>query len=96
MYLGGSAVADEDSKKPCDEPNDEDASQASEEPRAEFRMELVDSLPGGRAVIGVEQEGEFVWLASKEHVTEQARAEFVDQLTRIVREGLWVQNWPGR
>lgn len=67
------------------------------EPRAqaEFRMELRDSLPGGRAVIGVEQEGEFVWLASKKHVSEQARDEFVEQLTKIVREGWWVQNWPG-
>ena len=36
------------------------------------RMELVDSLPGGRAVIGVEQDGEFTWLASKEHVSQQA------------------------
>lgn len=65
-------------------------------PQAEFRMELCESLPGGRAVVGVEQEGEFVWLASKQHVTEQARDEFVEQLGRIVREGWWVQNWPGR
>lgn len=63
--------------------------------QAEFRMELCDTLPGGRAVIGVEQEGEFVWLASKKHVSEQARDEFVEQLTKIVREGWWVQNWPG-
>jgi hypothetical protein len=66
-----------------------------EEPRAEFRMELRDSLPGGRAVIGVEQEGEFMWLASKEHLTQQAVDEFVEQLSRIVNEGWWVQNWPG-
>ncbi|MFC5202818.1 hypothetical protein [Streptomyces kaempferi] len=65
-------------------------------PQAEFRMELRDSLPGDRAVIGVEQEGEFLWLASRKHVTEKARDEFVDQLQRIVREGWWVQNWPGR
>ncbi|MEV7793359.1 hypothetical protein AB0O68_15405 [Streptomyces sp. NPDC087512] len=66
------------------------------EPPAQFRMELVDALPGGRAVIGVEQEGEFMWLADRHHVTPQARDEFVDQLTRIVRERWWVQNWPGR
>lgn len=65
-------------------------------PQAEFRMELRDSLPGGRAVIGVEQEGEFIWLASREHVSDQARDEFVDQLTKIVEQGWWVQNWPGR
>lgn len=68
---------------------------SQQEPRAEFRMELRDSLPGDRAVIGVEQEGEFVWLASRKHVSEQARDEFVDQIGRIVRDGLWVQNWPG-
>ncbi|MEU3507602.1 hypothetical protein ABZ733_06700 [Streptomyces longwoodensis] len=65
------------------------------EPQAEFRMELVDALPGGRAVMGVEQEGEFMWLADKHHVSPQARDEFVEQLSRIVREGWWVQNWPG-
>lgn len=65
-------------------------------PQAEFRMELRDSLPGDRAVIGVEQEGEFMWLASRKHVTEQAVDEFVDQLQQIVHNGWWVQNWPGR
>jgi hypothetical protein len=59
-------------------------------------MELRDTLPGDRAVIGVEQEGEFVWLASKEHVSKQAVDEFVEQLSRIVEEGWWVQNWAGR
>lgn len=91
-------MADDNGNQPRgDEPNDEDASQADKAgvaPQAEFHMELVDNLPGGRAVIGVEQEGEFVWLASKEHVSEQARDEFVEQLTRIVHDGLWVQNWP--
>jgi hypothetical protein len=64
-------------------------------PCSGFRMELVDSLPGGRAVIGVEQEDEFVWLASKEHVSPQAVDEFTEQITRIVTEGWWVQNWSG-
>ncbi|MEU9558126.1 hypothetical protein [Streptomyces fumanus] len=65
------------------------------EPQAEFRMELVDGLPGGRADMGGEQEGVFMWLADRHHVTPQARDEFVEQLQRIVREGWWVQNWPG-
>ncbi|MEV5977557.1 hypothetical protein [Streptomyces sp. NPDC052114] len=65
-------------------------------PKAEFRMELRDSLPGDRAVIGVEREGEFMWLASRKYVHPQAVEEFVDQLQRIVREGMWVQNWTGR
>ncbi|MFE1587026.1 hypothetical protein [Streptomyces sp. NPDC059402] len=65
------------------------------QPEAEFRMELVDSLPGGRAVMGVERKGEFMWLADRHHVTPQARDEFIEQLTTIVRERWWVQNWPG-
>lgn len=64
-------------------------------PRAEFKMELTDSLPGDRAVIGVEQEGEFMWLASKKHLSQQAVDEFTEQLSRIVNEGWWVQHWPG-
>jgi hypothetical protein len=47
-------------------------------------------------VVGVEQDCEFVWLASKKHVTEQARDEFLDQFQRIVRERTWIQNWSGR
>jgi hypothetical protein len=90
-------MADEEKTNPCeDEPASGGTSQQEEsEPRAAFRMELRDSLPGGRAVIGVEQEDEFIWLASKEHVSEQARDEFVDQLSRIVEQGWWTQNWPG-
>jgi len=65
------------------------------EPQAEFRMEMRDSLPGGRAVVGVEQEGTFTWLASKEHVSEQARDEFVDLFQRIASQVSWAQNWPG-
>lgn len=84
-------MADEDGATP----RRNDAPQ-EQPPQAEFRMELWDSLPGGRAVVGVERKGEFTWLASKEHVSEQARDEFVEQLTRIAREGWWVQNWPGR
>lgn len=65
-------------------------------PPAEFRMELVDGLPGGRAVMGVEQDGEFMWLADRNHVSAQARDEFFDQISRMVEEGWWIQNWPGR
>ncbi len=65
-------------------------------PQSVFRMELRDSLPGGRAVIGVEQDGLYVWLASKQHVSTQAVAEFEDQFQRIARERSWMQNWPGR
>lgn len=97
---GDNVMADEENVGPRDEePADEGTPQPEEAetgPSAEFKMELVDSLPGGRAVIGVEQEGEFRWLASKEHVSEQAVNEFVEQLTKIVAEGWWVQQWAGR
>lgn len=74
-------------------PNEEEA---QAKPCVEIRMDLVDSLPGGRAVIGVEQDGEFVWLASKEHVSKQAVDEFVELMTKIAYEEWWVQRWPGR
>jgi len=58
-------------------------------------MEMRDSLPGDRAVIGVEQDGEFMWLASRKYVHPKAVEEFQDQLQRIVGQRMWVQNWPG-
>lgn len=77
---------------------DEDTRQCDGESRGthqpEIQMELVGSLPGGRAIAGVEQEGSFVWLASEEHISKQARDELLDLFQRIVREGWWVQNWP--
>lgn len=88
-------MADEGNIEPRDdEPAGEETLQP-EGPCVDFRMELVDSLPGGRAVVGVEREGEFTWLASKEHVSKQAVDEFVEQITWMVNEGSWVQNWPG-
>lgn len=80
-------MADEETQQ-----GDDESQEA--EPQPEIRMELVGSLPGGRAIAGVEQEGSFVWLASKEHVSEQARDELLEMFQRIVREGWWVQNWP--
>jgi hypothetical protein len=82
-------MADEENAGPSEE-------EAEVTPCAQIRMELVDTLPGGRAVIGVEQEDEFVWLASKEHVTKQAVDEFVELMTKIADESWWVQHWPGR
>jgi hypothetical protein len=63
-------------------------------PQREIRMELVGSLPGGRAVAGVEQEGSFTLLASKEHISDQARDELVELFHRIVSEGWQVPRWP--
>lgn len=90
-------MADREGANPEEEePQRPDERHDDAAPQAEFRMELRDSLPGDRAVIGVEQEGEFMWLASKRYVHPKAVDEFVDQLQRIVREGWWVQNWHGR
>lgn len=80
-------MADEDTRR-----GDDESQEAR--PRPEIHMELVGSLPGGRAVAGVEQEGSFTLLASKEHISEQARDELLEVFQRIVREGWWVQNWP--
>jgi hypothetical protein len=81
-------MADEDTRRG-------DGESQEVQPQPEIQMELVGSLPGGRAIAGVEQEGSFTWLASKEHISEQARDELVELFQRIVREGWWVQNWPG-
>ena len=61
---------------------------------AEIRMELRDSLPGDRAFVGVEQDGEFVWLASRKYVEPKAVAEFIDIARTLVRSGGWPRNWP--
>ncbi|MBE4796196.1 hypothetical protein [Streptomyces caniscabiei] len=80
-------MADEGTRQGDDESQEE-------RPQPEIRMELVGSLPGGRVIAGVQQEGSFTLLASKEHVSEQARDELVELFQRIVREGWWPQDWP--
>lgn len=80
-------MADEDST-----PQGDDESREVHQPQ--IQMELVGSLPGGRAIAGVEQEGSLVLLASREHISEQASGELVDVFRRIVREGWWPQGWP--
>ncbi|MGW2379262.1 hypothetical protein [Streptomyces sp. NPDC001658] len=59
----------------------------------EVEMEVVEALPGGRAVMPVERKGKFVWLVVDGHVSHQARTEMVADLNHIVRSGLWQQNW---
>lgn len=46
------------------------------------KVELVNSLPGGRAVACVEQESGLIWLASREHVSQQA-VEEIAELAKI-------------
>lgn len=80
-------MADEDSTPQGD-------GESREVHQPEIQMELVGSLPGGRAVAGVEQEGSIVLLASREHISEQASGELTDVFQRIVREGWWPRSRP--
>jgi hypothetical protein len=59
----------------------------------DFLIEMRDSLPGDRAIIGVEQEGVLVWLASRKHIPPNVAFEVEEQMRRLVRN--WSQNWPG-
>jgi hypothetical protein len=74
--------------------NQQSGSDQNTQPQPEIQVELCPSLPGGRAFACVEQEGTLVWLASKEHVSEQAGDELRDLFPRVLRDGL-MQNWPG-
>ncbi len=75
------------------EPRSSDTPQEAPPP-VEVDIELWDSLPGDRAFAVVEQEGRVVWLASKGHVSAQARDELADVLAKFTREQSWTQNWP--
>mgnify|MGYP001560780387 CR=1 FL=1 len=88
-------MADENADEPRNDDKTDGADRSDSKSQAEFRVELRDSLPGDRALVGVEQEGEFMWLASRKYVHPKAVEEFVETLQKIVREGYWVQNWPG-
>lgn len=89
-------MADNENTRPGDDENQHFPPLDQPEPPApDVHVELRDSLPGDRAVMGIEQEGEFVWLASRKYVHPKAVEEFEDQLQRIARQRWWVQNWPG-
>lgn len=62
-------------------------------PQFEIDMHFVDSLPGGRVVMPVEEKGRFGWLVVQGHVTPQARSEMLSDLRHMVRSGLWRQDW---
>jgi hypothetical protein len=83
-------MADEENAEPRD-----DEPEASG-PCVEFSMEIRDSLPGDRAVVGVEQKGHFVWLFSEKYVHPKAVEELTGVIDRLLREGSWAQGWPGR
>lgn len=61
----------------------------------EFRVELRDRLPGDRAVIGVEQDGEITLIASRKYVQPKAVEDLLDTIGRMIREGSLAHSWPG-
>ncbi|WP_055534842.1 hypothetical protein [Streptomyces graminilatus] len=57
-------------------------------------MEYVDSLPGGKVVMGLEEkDNRFTWLVVRGAITPQARVELLAELNHAVSNGLWEQNW---
>lgn len=73
----------------------------AEEPREadqtpEFDMEMVPSLPGGRAIFPAEQQGRFVWLVAEGAMTQQCFDEMRAYIRYIVDNNLWTQNWDGK
>ncbi|MFF5795747.1 hypothetical protein [Streptomyces albogriseolus] len=60
---------------------------------AEFDMQLVPDLPGGRAVFPAERDGKFVWLVAEGAMSAQCFTEMREYLTHIVGSGMWTQNW---
>lgn len=87
-------MADGESTESRDE-SGEQVPQAERTEPADIRFEFRKSLPGDRAVIAVEQDGEVTWLASERHVPPKAAADFLAEMRRMVQGGGWVQNWPG-
>jgi len=64
------------------------------QPHAEFDMEFVSELPGGRAIVPAEREGKFVFLVASGAMTQQCFDEMLHHLQVIVGSGRWHQNWP--
>lgn len=65
------------------------------QPQAEFDMEMVPTLPGGRAIVPAERQGKFVWLVAEGHISQQCFDEMKEYLQHIVGTGMWSQNWDG-
>lgn len=72
------------------------AEDSDEDQPPQFDMQMVPSLPGGRALYPAEQEGCFVWLVAEGAMTEQCFNEMREYVRYIVENKLWVQNWDGK
>lgn len=76
--------------------NEADEPQEADHTAPEFDMEMVPSLPGGRAIYPAEQQGRFVWLVAEDAMTKQCFNEMREYIRYIVENKLWVQNWDGK
>lgn len=62
---------------------------------AEVRFEIhpADAFPKDIVCLHREQPGEFVWLVSEGHISEQVCGEFNEYLKNSLQDGYWVQRW---
>jgi hypothetical protein len=82
-------------KTPRDESSQQVPTRSASEPAVQIDFELRDRLPGGRAVIAVEQDGAVTWIADRNQVPPNVATDLLDEMRRMVREGGWAQNWQG-
>lgn len=64
------------------------------EARPHIRVEIVEQLPGGVAVLPLESRGEVVYRFAAGHISEQARAELEAAAQHLINTS-WAQNWGG-
>ncbi|MEV1020667.1 hypothetical protein [Streptomyces sp. NPDC050264] len=62
--------------------------------QADFTMEFVPKIPGGRALAPLETEGAFAFAVADGAMTQQCLDEMVCHLRAIVGGGSWLQQWP--
>lgn len=83
-------------QEPTEEGSQEPRAEEPQGPQADFDMEFVPKLPGGRAAVPAEREGRFVWMIAEGHMSEQCMTEMRQYLQHIVSTGMWQQNWDGK
>lgn len=90
-------MADEGTTEPREDQAERVPTPRATEPddNVQIDIELRDGLPGGRAVIAVEQDGAVTWLADKRLVPAQVAGDLLAEMRRMVRDQGWKQNWSG-
>ncbi|MFJ1995253.1 hypothetical protein [Streptomyces asiaticus] len=59
------------------------------------RVERVNYLPGGKAAMAFEREGELVFRVLESDVTERVALRLTRLMQQEIDSGTWTQNWPG-